>query len=146
MRECANCYEKKTNFHTLLCCPNSLCKDCYEKLRMPSCPFCRSYLSIPMRYRSNSTSIVETNVEIYFENALLWNSMDDTFVDSRWFRRHRRRLLRLREREHLDNRNREINRQRISTDRRRQRRQLNYDIRQEVREYNQRRNSIDFTD
>lgn len=146
MRECAICYEKKTKYHTLSCCPNSLCTDCYEKLRSPSCPFCRNYLSIPRRNRSNSTSIIETNIEIYFDNTVLWNSMDDTFVDSRWLRRHRRRLQRLREREQLDDRNREINRQRTANDRRRQRRQLRYTIRNEVREYNERRNSINFFD
>lgn len=141
MRECSICYENKTNFHPLFCCSNSLCKDCYEKLRNPSCPFCRTYLVIPRRNRSNSSSIVETNAEMYIENALLWNSMDDTFTNSRWFRRHRRRLLRLRERENLNDRNREMNRQRYESERRRQRRQLNYDIRQEIREYNENRNN-----
>ena len=67
--------------------------------------------------------------------------MDDTFTNSRWFRRHRRRLLRLRERENLKDRNREMNRQRYESDRRRQRRQLNYDIRQEIREYNENRSN-----
>jgi hypothetical protein len=141
MRECSICYEKKTNYHPLLCCSNSMCKECYEKLRSPSCPFCRSYLVIPRRHRSNSTSIVETNSDIYYEDAILWNSIDDTFTDSRWYRRHRRRLLRLRERENLNDRNRQINRQRSNSESRRQRRQLEYTIRQEIREYEESRNN-----
>ena len=49
--------------------------------------------------------------EIIFENYYMNYSIDDIYVDTRWFRRHRRRLIRLREREENSERNREIHRQ-----------------------------------
>ena len=122
MRECSICYEDKNKdkFHDLSCCSNNLCIECFEQLRNPQCPFCRT-LIIHRRFRG--MSIVEpdeTPTEVFFENYYLHHSIDDMYVDTRWFRRHRRRLLRLRERENNNERNREIARQRREERKRKQ--------------------------
>lgn len=115
MSECSICFEEKKNFHNLLCCVNNLCVECFEQLRTPQCPFCRS-LIIHRRFRSmsfNDSNISNQNVrETFFENYYLEHSIDDIYLDTRWFRRHRRRLQRLREREENNERNREIQRER----------------------------------
>ena len=86
--------------------------ECFEKLHNPQCPFCRT-LIIHRRFRSMSiVEPEETNIESFYENYYLNYSVDDIYVDTRWFRRHRRRLQRLREREENTYRNREISRQR----------------------------------
>lgn len=111
MRECSICYDKKEKFYNLNCCINNLCMECFEQLRNPQCPFCRT-LIIHRRFRSMSfLESNETSHEIIFENYYMNYSIDDIYVDTRWFRRHRRRLIRLREREENSERNREIHRQ-----------------------------------
>ncbi len=112
MRECSICYEKKDNFFTLNCCHNNLCIECSDQLRNPQCPFCRT-LIIHRRFRSQSLSEENNSIEdTYYDNYVLWNYVDDLYFRSRWFRRHERRMRRLRERERLNNYNRELSRQR----------------------------------
>ena len=112
MRECSICFENKENFYDLSCCVNNICMECFEKLHNPQCPFCRT-LIIHRRFRSMSIiEPEETQMETFYENYYLNYSVDDIYVDTRWFRRHRRRLQRLREREENTYRNREISRQR----------------------------------
>ena len=110
MRDCSICYEEKEKFHDLSCCSNNFCIECFEQLRNPQCPFCRTVI-IHRRFRSMTMiEADETPREILFENYYLLHATDDMYVNTRWFRRHRRRLQRLREREHMNERNRELSR------------------------------------
>lgn len=147
MRECSICFEdkKKEDFYDLSCCSNNLCIGCFEQLRNPQCPFCRTVI-IHRRFRSMTMiESQETSREVLFENYYLFHAVDDIYVDTRWFRRHRRRLQRLRERESLNERNREIARQRreerqrqqenIQRQQRKEKKQKKRELRQELKEF-----------
>lgn len=123
MKECEICWTDKPDFFNLQCCPHDICNDCIHQIRTPTCPFCRSFLPILSLNRTNS--IFYNPPDSLHENYFLWSSMDDLYLYSRWYRRRRRRIERLRQREVHDRDNRERNR----------RYNLRRQVQQEVNDY-----------
>lgn len=130
MKECEICWSDKEEFFNLECCPHDICQECIEQIRAPSCPFCRSFISILSIGRRNSISYDPP--ENLHENYFLWSSMDDLYLYSRWYRRQRRRVERLRQREDHDRSNGERNR----------RHNLRRQVQQDLREYLENRNRL----
>lgn len=82
MKECSICYETKTSFFPLECCGGySMCHDCTHALQQPRCPFCRNMLvGLPS-----------------VDYSQIWWPTEQRYVDSRWYRRHLRRIERVRQ-------------------------------------------------
>lgn len=133
MKECGICYlEKPENkFYNLTCCKNHLCLNCKERIFQPYCPYCRQLV---FRTRSLTTGSIESNNNISFRYL---ESMDDLYVESRWYRRRIRRM----ERERQIRINNEMNRRMSQTNNRppptnrRQRTYQHYNIKKEIEEY-----------
>jgi hypothetical protein len=92
MKECDICYDDKVNtdFCRKSCCNYEICKMCSDRLMEDKCPFCRKDMMIHRRRNSISNS--------YTLPSLSWEeSMDDMFLNSRWYRRRLRRQERNRQ-------------------------------------------------
>ena len=92
MKECDICYDDKINseFCRKSCCNYEICKSCSERLVEDKCPFCRKALRTTRRRNSISNC--------YSLPSLSWDeSMDDMFLNSRWYRRRMRRQERNRQ-------------------------------------------------
>ena len=100
MSECNICYEQKKTFEICnrTCCAYTMCNECSDRLLENKCPFCRKDFTT----RRNSISSMREF------NPIHWvHSMDDMYVDSRWYRRRMRRQERNRQLEvnNMTNRN-----------------------------------------
>ena len=129
MKECSICYEKKKSFFQLTCCSGyHICTCCSHKLRQPSCPFCREPIIGLKSLFLNDDEFIR-----FYDNYSLWGPMEEIFLESKWYRRHYRRLKRLRDREEHNTENRirsqQMNNQRRQLSRQQQRKDRKYFIR-----------------
>lgn len=132
MKECGICYLEKleNEFYNLTCCKNYLCIACKERIFQPYCPFCRQLV---FRSRSLTTSSIVSNNNISFR---YYETSDDLYIDSRWYRRRMRRIERERQIRVNNEMNRRMNQaNNQSSNRRRQRTYQRYEIKKEIEEY-----------
>lgn len=127
MKECSICYEKKISFFPLDCCQGyHMCIGCSEKLVKPSCPFCRETIF-------NLTHLSDTSLIDIYESLLLQSSHQRQ-LESRWFRKHLRRIEKLRQRDELAHKNRASTREQNKRHQRKHRKQFFRDILYEIKE------------
>ena len=89
--DCGVCLEnrKKDNF-TILPCNHSVCNECFPKIRVPVCPFCRSKYG-----NSNDRYYDEIDDELFdFDFNIIYYSDDEIMHSQRTHRRNRRRQFR----------------------------------------------------
>lgn len=133
MKECSICYENTDKFFPLFCCSGyNICFNCTGKLVKPSCPFCRE----PIYGLAPNENMHEDNMVNFYENYILWHTTEDRMLESKWYRRHLRRLEKLKQRNDNAIRNRKLSRvsQQFQQQRRREKkafmRNLLYDMKQ----------------
>jgi hypothetical protein len=125
MIECNICYDDKIKSEICkrTCCSYSICHECSDRLLENKCPFCRK----EFRTRRHSISALSPMPSVS------WNqSMDDMYVDSRWFRRQMRRQERNRQLEVNNEMNRNLSR---SFQNRKTKSRLKSELRRQVKEY-----------
>lgn len=89
--DCGVCLEsrKKDDF-TILPCSHSICNECFPKIRVPVCPFCRSKYG-----NSNDRYYDEIDDEFFeFDFNIIYYSDDEMLYSQRTRRRNRRRQFR----------------------------------------------------
>jgi hypothetical protein len=133
MKECSICYETTNKFFPLFCCNGyNLCLSCTTKLIKPCCPFCRE----PIYGLTLNQNMKEDNIINFYENYILWHTTEDRMLESKWYRRHIRRLTKLKNREENRERNKKLSKvyQQVQSQQQRRRekkafmRNLLYDI------------------
>lgn len=91
--ECNICFHEKNcnqDQFPITCCKNFLCRDCSIQLVKPECPFCRVFIK--------SLEKKTIKKEISFLDFHLDSFNDETYY-SRIYRRKRKQLLKLQQRE-----------------------------------------------
>lgn len=90
--ECGVCLDTKTDTEfTILPCNHKVCSECFPKIKVPKCPFCRAqYGNINNKYYDE---IDDDMFEIELDFDMLYYS-DGNYQSSRINRRRRRRRYR----------------------------------------------------
>ena len=90
--ECGVCLDTKTDTEfTLLPCTHKVCSECFPKIKIPKCPFCRAkYGNVNNKYYDE---IDDDMFEIELDFDMLYYS-DGDYQTSRIHRRRRRRRYR----------------------------------------------------
>jgi len=133
LMECNICYQTifSSEQYPLSCCQvNSLCKNCFEQLQIPYCPFCRSKFDV-WPSGCYSKSLPNTSSFFMIPSEDLFSSVDDMDI-SRSQRRQLRRLRKLEQREQERNYNRELTSLLSKSYHSQQRQQIQDNIRQDM--------------
>ena len=90
--ECGVCLDTKTDTEfTILPCTHKVCSECFPKIKIPKCPFCRAkYGNVNNKYYDE---IDDDMFEIELDFDMLYYS-DGDYQTSRIHRRRRRRRYR----------------------------------------------------
>lgn len=69
--DCPICYNSDYEFVDCNICNNSLCMDCFYRLKKPCCPFCRTFFK--NEYEDVTDGFIE-NFRIFITIFFLYNS------------------------------------------------------------------------